>query len=66
LQGFEHVCQLWRTPPPLGALCAANEVADATEAGPGVELFSNAKRWLPKKSSAAISCFEPSRSPETL
>jgi hypothetical protein len=49
-------------PSPLSALCTANEVAVAMEAGPGVESFLNAKGWFRRKSSAAMSCFESSRS----
>ncbi len=60
-------------PSPLSSLCTANEVADAIEAGIRgaieaglrVESFLNAKGWLRRRSSAAMSCFESSSSTET-
>jgi hypothetical protein len=44
--------------PPLSALCTANEVAVAIEAGPRAESFLNAKGWLRTRSSAAMGWFE--------
>jgi hypothetical protein len=52
-------------PSPLSALCTAKEGAVVIEAGPRVESFLNAKGWLRRKSSAAMSCFESSRATET-
>jgi hypothetical protein len=52
-------------PSPLSAPCAANEVRNWIAAGPRVESFLNAKGWLRRKSSAAMSGFESSRSSET-
>ena len=52
-------------PSPLSAPCAANEVTVVMEAHPGLEYFLDAKGWLRRKSSAAMSCFESSRATET-
>jgi len=41
---------------PLSALCTANEVAAATEAGPGTESFFECKRMDRMKPSAAAKC----------
>jgi hypothetical protein len=50
---------------PLSAPCAANEVTVVMEAQPGLESFLDAKAWLRRKSSAAMSYFESSRATET-